>query len=43
MSVIEEKYDDYVKERIEEVKNGIEIFKATPDYGYSILNPEDGQ
>ena len=42
MSIIKEKYEGYMKERITEVRNEIEIFKSNSEYGHSILEPRDG-
>lgn len=42
MSVIKEKYDDYVKERINEVKYEINTFSKSTEYGFSSLDAQDG-
>ncbi len=42
MALIEGKYDSYIKERIEELKNEIEIYESNSEYGHSILEPKDG-
>jgi len=41
MSVIQEKYDDYTRKKINEVRNEINVFKST-EYGFSSLDAQDG-
>lgn len=41
MSLIKGEYDDYVKDKIGEVKNEIQVFK-TNRYEYKTLDPQDG-
>ena len=42
MSVIDGKSENYTKERIGEVKNEIQVFKANTEYGHSTLAQDDG-
>jgi hypothetical protein len=41
MSVIQEKYNDYIRKKIHEVRNEINVFKST-EYGFSSLDAQDG-
>ncbi|MCE5265393.1 MAG: hypothetical protein LLG97_17905 [Deltaproteobacteria bacterium] len=42
VSVIKERYGDYIKDRIIEVKNEIIIFSQSTEYGFSSLEAQDG-
>jgi hypothetical protein len=40
-SVIQEKYSDYTRKKINEVRQEIDVFRST-EYGFSILDAQDG-
>lgn len=42
VSMIKERYDDYIKDRIYEVRNEIIIFFQSPGYAFSSLDAQDG-
>lgn len=41
-SVSKEKYNDYIKDKINEVKYEIDIFSKSTEYGFALLDAQDG-